>query len=197
MPEPSIFGITKPQWDMFNGFANWFGALGSFTAAFIALYIANRSSKPSARATVGHRVLIYPGGEKPNPEYVVFRIVNTGDRPIQVIQIGWKLGLFRKRFAVQICDPSLSSKFPAELSHGQEGSWFIPLTTQEGPWLEYIAREMLLPYPRIALWTIRGQIFSSVGHVFEARLEEGILKRLKAACEKVGKEKTDGASLES
>lgn len=187
MSEPSLFGFTKSQWDMFNSFANWFAAVGTFVAAGVALYLANRAAKPSAQVSVGHRILIGPGSKKPYPEFAVFRIVNTGDRPIKVIQLGWKVGLFRKRYAVQMFDEPQSSKLPIELTHGQEGTWYVPLAAREEPWLEYFAKGMLVPHYRTALWTLRAQVFSSVGHVFEAKPEEGLLKRLRAACEKVSK----------
>ncbi len=187
MSEPSLFGVGRAQWDLINSFANWFAATGSFAAVGVALYLANRAAKPSARVSVGHRILIGPGSEKPYPEFAVFRIVNTGDRPIKVVQIGWKTGLFRKRFAVQMFEPSQSSVLPVDLSHGQEASWMVPLAARDEPWLEYFAKGLLSPNHRIALWTLRGQFFSSVGHVFVVKPEDNLLKPLRQACEKVKK----------
>ena len=83
MDEPTLFGISKSYWDMLNGFANWFAAASSFLAAGMALYIANRSAKPSAKLSVGHRIIVSQVGAEPCPEFAVFRIVNTGDRPIR------------------------------------------------------------------------------------------------------------------
>lgn len=187
MIEPTLFEISKSQWDLINGFANWFSAAGSFAAAAVALYLANRAAKPSAKVSVGHRIIIGPGSSKPYPEFAVFRIVNTGDRPIRVIQLGWKVGLFRKRFAVQMYDVTQSSALPIELAHGQEATWYVPLSASEEPWLEYFAKGMLVPHYRTALWTLRAQMFSSVGYVFESRPEEGLIKRLREACAKVVK----------
>jgi hypothetical protein len=188
MSEPSLFGITKAHWDMINGFANWFAAVGSFAAAAVALYIANRSAKPTAKLSVGHRILVGPGSTKPYPEFAVFRIVNTGDRPIRVVQIGWRSGLFKKRFAVQMYDQLQSSKLPLDLAHGQEGSWYVSLAAREEPWLEYFAKGMLSPNHQMAVRTLKAQAFTSVGYVFESKSEEGLLKRLREACEKVGQE---------
>ncbi len=187
MSEPSLFGVAKSYWDMINSFASWFAAAGSLAAVVTALYLANRAAKPAARVSVGHRIIIGPGSTKPYPEFAVFRIVNTGDRPITVIQLGWKVGLFRKRFADQMHDQAQSSRLPIELSHGQEGAWYVPATAGDEPWVEYFAKVMLVPHYRTALWTLRAQVFSSVGHVFKVRPEENLLKRLRAACEKVTK----------
>ena len=185
MTEPTLFGISKPVWEMINSFANWFAAAGSLAAAGVALYLANRAGKPSALVTIGHRIVIGPGSKKPYPEFALFKIANTGDRPIRVVQIGWRMGLFRKRFAVQMYDESQSSPLPVELSHGQEATWMIPLNARDEPWTEYFSKGLLLPHYRTALWTLRGQFFTSIGHVFEKRPETNLVNRLKEACVKL------------
>jgi hypothetical protein len=115
----------------------------------------------------------------------MFQIVNTGDRPITIKSIGWKVGLFRKRFAVQVNPAPMSSPIPIELTHGQDASWFIPSMTKDGPWVEYFVKTMLLPNCLMASWTLRGQFITSVGHVFEVKPEAGFLEKLRAACRKV------------
>ena len=188
MSDPTLFGISKAQWDLLNGFANWFSAGGSFAAAAVALYIANRASKPTATVNVGHRISIGPGSTAPYPEFVTFRIVNTGDRPIRITNIGWKIGVFRKRHAVQLYDVGMSSPLPIDLTHGQEASWYVPLAARDEPWLEYFAKGMLLPHYRSAIWSMRAQFHSSVGFVFETRLEDSLRQKLKEAAESVANE---------
>ena len=95
------------------------------------------------------------------------------------------MGLFRKRFAVQMYDESQSSPLPVELSHGQEATWMIPLNARDEPWTEYFSKGLLLPHYRTALWTLRGQFFTSIGHVFEKRPETNLVNRLKEACVKL------------
>lgn len=189
MIEPSFLGISKSAWDMINGFANWFAALGSLAAAVVALYIANRAAKPTARVSVTQNLIVASGSSPPYPEFARFRIVNTGDRPIRITQLGWKWGVFRKRYAIQMHEHPLSSGLPVELSHGQEANWYIPFSVGPEPWPEYFAKKALLPRYRIALWTLRGQFYSSVGYVFEARPEATLLNYLRAACEKISRQR--------
>jgi hypothetical protein len=195
MTEPIFLGIDKPTWDLVNGFANWFAAAGSFAAAAVALYIANRSARPSAELSVGHRI-IGADSVAPYPEYVVFRVVNTGDRPIRIVQIGWSIRWPKRRSAVQMFERSLSSQLPVDLSHGQEASWYVPLNAREEHWMDYFAKDMLTPSYRLSLWSLRAQLslwslraqaFSSVGFVFTAKPEQGLLRRLREACERVSK----------
>jgi hypothetical protein len=188
MNDPIFLGISKSQWDLINGFANWFAAAGSFAAAAVALYIANRAAKPSATTSVGHRIIIGHGVTKPYPEFIVFHIVNTGDRPIRIVQLGWKIGLFTKRYAIQMYDDGQSSPLPIDLTHGQEASWYVPLDARKEPWLERFAKEMLLPNFRSAIWTARAQFHSSVGYVFQSRLESGLRKKMYESVRKVKNE---------
>jgi hypothetical protein len=185
MTEPIFLWIDKPTWDLVNGFANWFAAAGSFAAAAVALYIANRSARPSAELSVGHRITIGAGSVAPYPEYAVFRVVNTGDRPIRIVQIGWSIRWPKRRSAVQMFEQSLSSQLPVDLSHGQEASWYVPLNAREEHWMDYFAKGMLTPSYRLSLWSLRAQAFSSVGFVFTAKPEQGLLRRLREACERV------------
>ena len=187
MLDPTFIGITKSTWDIVNGFANWLAAIGSIAAAVVALYIANRSTRPAARFSVGHRKIIEPGSTKPCPEYVVFRIVNTGDRPIRIVQIGWSIRWPKRCDAVQMYEKTLSSCLPVDLSHGQEATWFIPLNACDESWVVRFAKGMLMPHYRLSLWSLRAQAFSSVGFVFKVKPEANLLSRLEATCEKVAR----------
>lgn len=185
MSAPSFFGLSKADWELINSFASWASAAGSFAAAWVALHLANRIATPKAEVSVGHRIMIEQGGKQPIPEFVVFRIVNSGDRIIRINQIGWKVGLRKKLFAVQLFEPSMSSPLPVELAHGQEAHWYVPLSAREEPWLSHFAKTMLMPGYRVSCATLRAQFFTSIGHVFVAKPETGLLKKLMAACEQL------------
>ena len=145
------------------------------------------STASTAELTVGHRISIGPGAVKPYPEYIVFRIVNTGDRPIRVVQIGWSVRWPRRRAAIQMFHQSLSSQLPIDLSHGQEASWFVPLQERDKPWLERFAKDMLMPHYKLSLWSLRAQAFSSVGFIFTAKPEPNLLAHFRGACDRVNK----------
>jgi len=183
MVELSLFGIGKAQWDFINSFANWLSAIGTLAAVWVALYLANRATRPNVQLTVGHRIVLEPGAKDLIPEYVMFKVVNGGDRPVRITQIGWKVGLFRKRYAVQMCETITSSKLPVDLSHGQEASWMVPLAARDEPWLTYFAKGMLMPSYRMSCLTLRGCAYSSLGHEFSTRPERNLLFKLREACE--------------
>jgi hypothetical protein len=181
MPEPSLFGIGKAQWEIINSFANWLAAIGTIAAVIVSLYLANRSMH-KARLSVGLRILVGPGSTKPYPQYVVFNIVNVGERPLRITNIGWRTGLWKKRHALQLFEESMSSKLPVDLTQGETAQWFVPTTAPDEPWSSYFARGFLSQHPRIALRTLRGQAFSSLGHIFEAEPEPDLISKLREAC---------------
>jgi hypothetical protein len=185
MTEPTLFGVGKAQWELINSFGSWLSAIGSIAAAGIALYLANRASNPSARVTVRHRLVVGSGIVEPFPQFVVFTLVNTGDRPIRVSQIGWEVGMFRKQYAMQLFDAILSSPLPIELTHGQEASWLVALTyADQDPWADRFSKDFISKYQRLSLWTLRGIFSTSVGHVFSAKPDKNILKLLREAYKK-------------
>lgn len=170
------------QIQAWNAVGTWLAGFATFSAVVVSLYLANRLATPKAKITVGHRIIVEPGNTEPPPEYVLFQIVNTGERLIRVTGIGWKVGLWKKRHAIQMFENLLSSPLPVELSHGQEAKWFVPLSAREEPWLTYFAKGMLFPDCRSACFSLRAQVFISTGRVFEAKPESDLLSKLYAEC---------------
>ena len=159
----------------------------NFNITIQAVVSADRRSwRPRATVSVGHRIVVTLGDKGKPPELVVFRIVNTGDRPIRVTQIGWRVGLWNRRYAIQMYQENQSSPLPIDLSHGQVGQWNVPLDAPlrvgEEPWLEYFAKGMLMPNWRVSCATLRAQFFTSVGEVFVIKPESTLLTKLRRIC---------------
>ena len=182
-----MIGLSKTDWEFINTFAGWVSGVGTFIAVVVALYIANRSIRPKANAWTGHRITIGPGGNEPYPEFLVFGIANKGERPITVSQIGWKVGMINKRYAIQLYDKSMSSKLPIKLDYGEEATWYVPLNLRDKPWIEDFANGMLMPRYKISCFTLRAQFFSSIGHIFTVRPERNLIVKFKGACKKLAK----------
>ncbi|MDX9973361.1 MAG: hypothetical protein RBU21_10270 [FCB group bacterium] len=183
MCEPIFLGFSNVEWDLINSFAGWFAAAGSIAAAVVALYLAGKSARPSARASAGIRLLISSDHEPglAYPEYLNFQIVNRGDRPIRVTQVGWVGGRFNRLNAIQRFDDSMSSPLPVELRHGEEAVWRVSLNTRHGPITDNLAKDFL-GLSRIKLLTLRAAFFLSTGHVIRVKPEAHLMQRLRDAC---------------
>ncbi len=178
--EPTLFGIGKAEWELYNSFSNWVSAVATLAAVVVSLYLARRSGQPRAKVSVGHQLIITQGDKRKPPEVIVFRIVNTGDRTIRVTNIGWRLGLWKKRHAIQLYDAAQSSPLPVELAHGQEASWTVPLDFGDDPWRTSFPRKMMQPNFWLSCKTLRAQFHTSVGEVFTAKPESNLINLLKA-----------------
>ena len=188
MAELTFLGLPQSAWQFVNTFAPWFSALGTFSAVTVSLYIAFRKPRPRARVSCGLRIIVQPGAKAPFPEFLQIRVVNLGDRPLRITSVGWRVGLFKKRFAVQTTEnPPVSSPLPIELEHGQEASWRVPMSTREVPWFPYFAEGMLMPRWKLSLATLRVQASSSVGITFESRPESNLIVKLRKACQELAK----------
>lgn len=179
--EPTLFGISKAEWELYNSFSNWLSAIGTLAAVIVSLHLARRTGRPRATVSVGHRLVITPGEKGKPPEVVVFRIVNTGDRTIRITNIGWCVGIRKKRNALQMYDQSQSSPLPVELAHGQEASWVVPLDAREEGWLRSFANKMMKPNLWVSCATIKAQFHTSVGEVFTTRPERSLIEMLRKA----------------
>ena len=127
----------------------------------------------------GHRLIVTQGRKGPHPEYLVIGITNIGHREAQITGVGWRIGVLRKQLADQtlMLNDGISSPMPSRLRDGDEAKYYIPLFG-EAEWLRDFTPKMLLPRPAWNLWFARVRVYTSVGKVFEARLEPGLRRRL-------------------
>jgi hypothetical protein len=115
-------------WSRIASIGQILGALGTFLAVLVSLYLARRGEKPklSLRATIG--VLINPGEEGPFPRIIDITVRNKGVLNAHVSQYGWQTGVWRfkwpswlaRQFAVQNAGQTgLGVDPPFELPPGQ------------------------------------------------------------------------------
>ncbi len=184
MDQYEFLGLPQSQWAFINTFADWFSAFATIAAVWLSLWLARKATQPKARLRCA--VVITIGNGFPRREYVNFSIVNTGDRPIRVTNIGWKLGLFKKRFAVQMPggEPHINSPLPVDLTHSQTANWFVSTEdVHDGEnWLQDFGGKMIAGRSVwLNLLTLRAQAYTSTGHVFSVKPSRDLIKLLHKA----------------
>lgn len=166
------------DWQFVNSFAPWFSALGTISAVIVALYLARRDKQIRLHIAAGHRVILSQGQEGPPPQYLAIRITNIGYRDVLITGIGWRIGLFKKSYAVQtIPRDGISSALPIRMQDGDEACYYLPLFS-DTEWLKQFIQKMLFPSLQWNLNFTYVQVFTSVGKVFEAPIECGLKKRI-------------------
>jgi len=172
-------------WKFINTFAPWLSALGTLLAVIISLYLALAEKPIKLKVRVGHRIMIEQGGEGKPPDFLYISAINIGHRITAINNISWKIGFWKKQYAVQLIDDNLlySSNIPVKINDGEEAKWFIPLDIKDN-WIERFSRDFLMPHPRWNLLWLKLQIHTSVGKTFETRIEKGLQNKLLAECKK-------------
>lgn len=178
-----IYGLTPVQWNVLGVIGTWVAGIGSSAAVVAALYLSNRSIRLRANVEVTTAILF--GANVDDETYIQFSIVNTGERRINIQQIGWRVGVFKKGLAVQFV-PNVpgNSLLPIALEHGERAHWHIPMgrtVTDPDAWERRFARMMLLQHGTIGLRSLRGYFSTSIGTVFYTKPKPSVRDRLRQA----------------
>jgi len=165
--------MTRETWQFFNTFAPWFSAFCTIAAVVVALYLASTKSKLKLRITAGHRLLAGLGNGE-FPEYLLINVINVGFRPARITGIGWKIGFFKKKYAIQVFNTNqYTSQIPIDLSDGQEARYLIPFGGPED-WLNQFSNNFVGRPVRLRLCTLRLQVSTSLGKTFERPVEKNL-----------------------
>jgi len=128
---------------------------------------------------------VVPGQpEMGRTEWLVIKITNIGHREAQVTTVGWKVGFFKKQLGAQmnfdtpLGQTGMSSPIPVRLKDGEEAHYYIHLKTPQVNWIkEMMIDKFLQPHPKIRSRFIKVRAETSVGNVFQARIEKDSGKR--------------------
>lgn len=154
----------------------WIAGAGSLTAAIIALWLARRSEKVKLNSFVGVRVMM--GGDSPTEKLLEIRTTNTGDRPVIIESVGWRIGSGKSmKVAVQTFSNRLSDQCPKKIDHGETASFRIFFS--ESDWLKDFADNFVEDVSEKRLKTLRVQIYTSVGQATYVIPEKSFLARIK------------------
>lgn len=167
--------MDTETWRFINTFAPWFSAIGTILAVITSLYLARTSRRIRLEVNAGVRTHVGQGF--PMTDYVAIRVVNLGHRAATIQSIGWKIGFFRKRLFFQMSDvPMLSAQLPRKLDDGESALYLFSVKAGEGNgWIE-VFKPILdkCIFPKLAVYSMKAQVHTSVGKTFEARIERGL-----------------------
>lgn len=158
----------------------WLAGIGTISAVIVSLYLSRSDRRILLNVHAGHRVLILQNLES-RPDYCSIGVVNKGHRSANIVNIGWKVGFFKKRYGIQtLHNNPFSSKLPIKLKDGEEANYLIPFINDDSypNWIDDFPKGMLGNYPQISSRTLKLQILTSVGKTFESKIEEGLRKKI-------------------
>ncbi|WP_433739801.1 hypothetical protein [Pseudomonas putida] len=175
-----FLGLSKGQWEIINGFANWLAAIGTISAVAVSLYLARSGSRPRAKLSANSIVMVDLDLERQAEQgnYVQLRVVNVGDREFNVVSIGWRMGRRRKKkLFMQMFSREISSALPIKLAHGESADWRFPIAGGDD-WYTRISSNFEVDWIS-ELRSIRFVVSTSIGDEFQCSLDENIIARLR------------------
>ncbi len=118
-------------WTKIGALGQLAGALATFLAVIVSLYVVVTDRREGVKLVVGQRKII---GGGINLDVISFEITNVGARPFVINSIGWRTGWFKRgpkslrhKWAIQLGDNSMfSTQLPHLLQQGQSASVTIP-----------------------------------------------------------------------
>ena len=160
-------------WRFINSFAPWFSAIGTFSAVALSLYLASKDRRISVKVTANIQDLVEEG--VPSREYVCISVVNVGRREAMVTGIGWRIGYFKKRRFYQVPGKSeYSGTIQIRLKDGETAVFMMPLKAEydDLAW-DFPLKEFGF-FPVLTVFSLRGEVFTSVGKTFSVRADKFI-----------------------
>ncbi len=167
-----------PRVDLWAAIGTWFGGLGSFAAAVVALYLARRSEKPRLKVAVGLRELTSYDGS-PGQEFLCFDVTSLGDRPVTINSIGWAVGKRKwRKYCMQTVAGEFTAECPVELNYGKNAKFMVSFSLAPN-WIANFAGRFVQDLSDRSLRTLVAQVHTSVGRTIEVRPEENLIRRLR------------------
>lgn len=168
------------QIQIWNAVGTWTAGVATFLAVVVSLNLARRAERVNLRASVDMR-LVFAGDGSPAEEHVGFTVVNLGERPVNVVSIGWCVGKRKsKRFCIQPVAGQYTQQYPKQLAHGEQASFLVSF--QAAPnWAKDFATGFVQEMSEKNLRTLRGMVNTSVGPSIEVVPDASLLERLRSA----------------
>jgi len=109
---------------------------------------------------------------------VFISVTNIGTRSTIVSNLGMRVGMFKKRFAlIPMAKGQLSVGIPYQIADGQEAHWAMPLDEKK-TWLRELCEGFVVSPEDVR--TLRIQIHTSHGETFNIRPERPLREAMLA-----------------
>lgn len=178
---------TELCWTMVSAIGQVAGAIATFLAVMVSLWIAFHGRKPRMKLSVGERIVM--GGGVPDVRLLVFEVANIGERPVHIRALGWRTGwmrwgpaFLRYQHAVQLVSPSpYGIPPPYELQPGAANSSMVAMEhvlaasrLRSGP--PFFSRDWPLLGRKGT--KITGYAYTANGYVIRVRAEKALRRVL-------------------
>jgi hypothetical protein len=159
----------------------WVAGIGTLSAVIVSLWLAYNNSKIKLKITAGHRLLLKSILNSPS-EYCLIKVVNAGDRAVNITGVGWETGRFKnKKSILQFFGIDESDKVPKVLLGGHEANFMVPfrLKGNDEDWIVRFPKELTgVDNNTNYIRKLKVVVVTSIGKTFKTRVEASLIKKL-------------------
>jgi hypothetical protein len=138
-------------WTAFGAIAQAIGAVATFAAVAVSLWIVASERAMKAQASAGIRVQ-FAGDGTPGIYMVGIEVINVGVRPFHVTSVGWRTGWLRRgpkalthRYAIQNMNIMLNQRpAPHIVEPGRSEGFYVAIADMKGVNAEESRNEMFV-----------------------------------------------------
>jgi hypothetical protein len=159
----------------------WVIGVGAVSAVVLSLWFAYHQGDARLEVTAGLRLLATTGS-KSQLEYCAIKVVNIGDRPLNINSVGWEAGWFKNRkYFIRLFSTPGFDDVPKVLHKGQVANFIVPLC------LKGCNQDWIVRFPKslagdknkpCRIKRLKVVVGTSVGQMFRRRIESNLVEKL-------------------
>ncbi|MCH2076569.1 MAG: hypothetical protein MK180_06740 [Rhodobacteraceae bacterium] len=170
----------------------WFTGIATFTAAYVALRVANRANRQTISVWARPMIEVTRGVSGSKVDVFVLSATNLGLRPVTIRSLAIRSRLPRYD-AILMEGMAGSSPLPITLQDGETATWrFQEITPESTNWYRDLAEhfaELGSPWKWLAARNVRFFVVTSLGNEFFAPKERGLRKKILEQLAAIGETK--------
>ena len=166
----------------------WVVGIGIVSAVVLSLWFAYNQGNVKLKVTAGLRLLITTGS-KSQLEYCTIKVVNIGDRPLNINSVGWETGWFKnKKYFIRLFGNPGFDDVPKVLHEGQVANFMVPLCLKgyNEDWIVRFPKSLVVDKgKRCRIKRLKVFVGTSVGKMFRSRVEGNLVEKLLGSYEAI------------
>lgn len=172
--------LDQQTWEFINTFAPWLAAVGMLLAVIVSLYLARRDESIRLRISASMiQILVEGGGPEHGRRFVAINVTNVGRRLATVDQLGWRMGLFRRRYYWQRPMQNLySASLPAKLGDGGHVVFMFPIDEFRDNLNRFVVEDMRQRFVGLKSRLMKVVVTCSTGDQFRQPIDKSLREEL-------------------
>lgn len=157
-------------------------AIGTVGAVIVALWLANRQSRPALRVRACFVSMVTLGQNvADSPEYFQISVVNAGYQDVVINGLQWTVGVIRKRHLIQIPElPPLAPRLPHRLPPRETTTFLFPKAEFLANFAKLIPARHSGLLGKLLARPVRAGVYLSTGEYFLVPPASAVLDELDA-----------------